>query len=138
MRNYNSNSNDKRKIPVCYRCQELGHYTNECPNPKKSQAYVPLCGNCKTAGHPTDECPEPKKDYQSNNRDWKKEKHVRIQEDGEGGSRNVNHIQHTIYQHSSYPESKVNAVTTRSKRIVEPLPVPDEIVTIKVLVMTPP
>ena len=71
-RNYNSNSNDKRKIPVCYRCQELGHYANECPNPRKSQDYVPLCGNCKTAGHPTDECVDPKKDYQSNDRDWKK------------------------------------------------------------------
>jgi peptide methionine sulfoxide reductase MsrB len=91
-RNYNSNSNDKRKILVCYRCQELGHYANECPNPRKAQDYVPLCGNCKTTGHPTNECPEPKKDYQSNDRDWKKGKHVRIQEDGEGGSRNVNHI----------------------------------------------
>jgi hypothetical protein len=126
MRNYNSNSNDKRKIHVRYRCQELGHYANECLNLRKSQDYVPLCGNCKTAGHPTDESPKPKKYYQSNDKDWNKGKHVHIQEDGEGRSRNVNHIQHIIYSHSSYPESRVNAVTTRSKRIVEPLPVPDD------------
>lgn len=69
-RNYNSNSNDRRKIPVCFRCQELGHYANECPNPRKSQDYVPLCGNCKTVGHPIDECPKQKKEYQPNERDW--------------------------------------------------------------------
>ena len=126
-RNYNSNSNDKRKIPVCYRCQELGHYANECPNPRKSQDYVPLCGKCKTAGHPTDECPNPKNDYPSNDKDWKKGKHVRIQEEKEdGGSRNVNHIQHTIHPFTSCPESKINAVTTRSKGRIEPLPVPDD------------
>ena len=126
-RNYNSNNSDKRKIPVCYRCQELGHYANECPNPRKSQDYVPLCGNCKTAGHPTDECTEPKKDYQSNERDWKKGKHVQIQEDNEArGSRNVNHVQHTIYQNTSPLRLTVNAVTTRSKRVVDPLLVPND------------
>lgn len=103
----------------------MGHYANKYPNPRKSQDYVPLCKNCKTVGHPTDECPNPKKDYQSNDRDWKKGKRVCIQEDAEGGSRNVNHIQHTIHPHPSF-EFKVNAVTTRSKQIVEPLPVPDD------------
>ena len=125
-RNNNANYNDRKKIPVCFRCQELGHYANECPNPRKSQDYVPLCGNCKTAGHPTDECSNPKKDYQSNERDWKKEKHVRIQEEDEaGGSRNVNHIQHTISPISSHPEPRIHAVATRSKRLIEPLPVPE-------------
>ena len=101
----------------------MGHYANECPNPRKSQDYVPLCGNCKTAGHPTDECPEPKKDE----REWKTGKHVRIQDDKEDrGSRNVNHVQHTIHRITPHPGTTVNAVTTRSKRVVDPLPVPDD------------
>ena len=46
----------------------------------------------------------------------KKKKYVQIQEDNEErGSRNVNHVQHTIQQHTSHPDPTVNAVTTRSK-----------------------
>ena len=126
-RNYNSNNNDKWKIPVCYRCQELEHYASECPNPRKSQDYVPLCGNCKIAMdescYPTDECPEPKKD----DKEWKAGKHVRIQENNEErGSRNVNHVQHTMHQNISRSGSTVNPVTTRSKRVVDPLPILDD------------
>ena len=75
-----------------------------------------MCGNYKFAGHPTDDCIEPKKDYQSNERDWKKREYVQIEEDNEErGSRNVNHVQHMIQQHTSHPGPIVNAVTTRSK-----------------------
>lgn len=101
--------------------KELRHYANECPNPRKSQDYVPLCGNCKAMGHLTYECYGPKNEYQCNEWDWKKIKHVRIKEENEdGGSRNVIHIQHTIQLNSSCPESKINAVTTCSKQIVKP------------------
>lgn len=48
-------------MPMCFQCQELGHYANECPNPRISHGYVLLCGSCKTIGHPTYECPKPKK-----------------------------------------------------------------------------
>ena len=71
-----------------------------------------------------DECPEPKRDYQSNEKDRKKGKHVQIHEDSEERmSINVNHVQHTMHQNTSHPSLTINAVTTRSKRVVDPLPV---------------
>lgn len=33
-------------MPVCWHCGELGHYRNNCPNPKKEEGYNPLCGRC--------------------------------------------------------------------------------------------
>ena len=51
-------------FPVCYRCQELGHYASECPNPKKEIGFIPLCGNCKEQGHWYYNCPYPKRPQQ--------------------------------------------------------------------------
>lgn len=42
------NQDDPRKIHVCYICKELGHYANNCPNPRKLQDCVHLSTNCKT------------------------------------------------------------------------------------------
>ena len=115
-----------RKYHVCYRCQELGHYAINYPNPKKPQDHVPLCGNYKTVGHPIDEYPHPKNDYSPNDRDLKRGKRIRIQDpkDEEKGARDVNHI-----QHFSTPLSrarKVNVVTTRSKAPQETYLIIDE------------
>ncbi|KAL3686441.1 hypothetical protein R1sor_009015 [Riccia sorocarpa] len=29
----------------------MGHYANECPNPRQQQGYIPLCQNCHEPGH---------------------------------------------------------------------------------------
>ena len=53
----NSNQDDPRKIVICYKCKEVGHNKNNCPNLKNPQDYAPLCDNYTTIEHPIDECP---------------------------------------------------------------------------------
>jgi len=41
---------------VYWRCRNIGHNVNECPNPKAPKDYVPLCGQCGVQGHTTPQC----------------------------------------------------------------------------------
>lgn len=125
---FNLNQDNPCKIHVCYICKELGHYANNCPNPKKPQDYVHLSGNCKTTWHPTYECPRLEKEYPPLEEigKKKKEKRVRIQVlyNEERGSRNENHIQH--FSTSLFKEPRINVVTTRSWAPMESYPIIDE------------
>lgn len=44
---------------VCYNRSKLGHYFNNCPEPKKQEYGIPpaLCAICKREGHTTVNCP---------------------------------------------------------------------------------
>ena len=107
---------------VCFRCGEIGHYAGDCPNPRKVQQDIPLCGNCKEAGHPTAECTQSRKEGPPSERDWKKGKHVTIQEE-DRQDRNVHRVQHSKFDplREDRGGEEVNVVTTRSrKKIIIP------------------
>ncbi len=44
------------KLVVCWSCKNIGHYANECPNPKAPERYVPLCGWYGEQSHITTQC----------------------------------------------------------------------------------
>ncbi|OAE22085.1 hypothetical protein AXG93_3084s1010 [Marchantia polymorpha subsp. ruderalis] len=47
------------KIPTpntCYNCGGMGHYSPQCPHPRRQMEYVPLCSNCRKPGHTAAEC----------------------------------------------------------------------------------
>ena len=76
-----------------------------------------MCGNCKEAGHPTKECPQPKKEGSTGEGNWKKGKHVTIQEE-ERRDRDVHIIQHTKFKpfRDDRLDEEVSVVTTRSRK----------------------
>ena len=56
---------------MCFRCGELGHYANECPNPRKEEGYTPVCGNYCQMGHTTEECNAKPRNFPPSERDYK-------------------------------------------------------------------
>jgi probable ATP-dependent RNA helicase DDX4 len=62
----------------CYNCNEEGHRSADCPNPKKErrndngEVRSNKCYNCNEEGHRSADCPNPKKE----NGDEKKERYV--------------------------------------------------------------
>jgi hypothetical protein len=73
------------KHVVCFNCGELGHYKNECPNPRKQVGHTPLCGRCHELGHISTYCTAVNTEFPPLERDYPKKKQVQINE-------NVNHI----------------------------------------------
>jgi hypothetical protein len=76
---------EKGKHIVCFNCGELGHYRNECPNPRKQVGYTPLCGRCHEPGYISTYCTAVITKFPPSERDYPKTKQVQITE-------NVNHI----------------------------------------------
>jgi hypothetical protein len=76
---------------VCWNCDEIGHYRSKCPHPRRKVGYTPLCGRCRQQGHTTNESTTPKTVLSPSKRDWNKAKQVQFQEDKDV-VKNVNHI----------------------------------------------
>ena len=95
------------KRVICYRCKELGHYANECPNPKVDEGYVPLCGNCKLQRHTTKDCRRPRNFGQPNqisNDKYPNRRPTQIQNEDPDYQRQVSRVE------------AIHAVTTRAQR----------------------
>jgi hypothetical protein len=76
---------EKGKHVVCFNCGELGHYRNECPNPRKQEGYTPLCGRCREPRHISNYCTAVIIEFPPFERNYPKKKQVQI-------TKNVNHI----------------------------------------------
>ena len=61
----NMPSGMERRSLRCFRCCQIRHYANECPNQSYTEDYAPICGNCKQSSHTTDQCNAP---FNFNNR----------------------------------------------------------------------
>ena len=57
MHNNGNNFLPPRRMVTCYQCDEVGHISTNCPNPKKPTDYVPMCGTCKEQGHVSEDYP---------------------------------------------------------------------------------
>ncbi|OAE29091.1 hypothetical protein AXG93_4008s1020 [Marchantia polymorpha subsp. ruderalis] len=44
---------------ACYNCGEVGHFSPNCPHPRRPMGYVPMYSNCVKQGHTTVECDQP-------------------------------------------------------------------------------
>jgi hypothetical protein len=85
---------EKEKHIVCNRCGELGHYANNCPNPRKEEGYTPYCGRRPKPGHVAEECRAPFPVFPHSRKDHPQGKQVQFQQDELDTSKNVHHSTH--------------------------------------------
>ena len=54
----NSPKERERPPPTCRNCNQEGHMSFDCPEPKPEREPM-ICFNCKAEGHGKRDCPEP-------------------------------------------------------------------------------
>jgi hypothetical protein len=124
---------ERGKHIVCFNCGELGHYRNDCPNPRKQEGYTPICGRCRESGHISTYCTAIITEFPSFERNYPPKKQVQIIE-------NVNHItqmlnskpvyltrsqaQKALLQNNHESNSDSTTSTTLVRNIVKPVKKP--------------
>jgi hypothetical protein len=108
---------------ICFNCQQPGHISTNCPNPRAHVPYIPICGNCKQNGRTAEECNGPRQAGPRDNDGYVKRdntpKLVLIsKENGNNANRNVNHVEvlmESIGERDSH-DKLVQQVLTRGQR----------------------
>ncbi len=63
-RGFGSGAGGERGPMKCFNCQETGHSSKDCQNPKKEREPM-KCFNCQETGHGSRDCPNPKKEREA-------------------------------------------------------------------------
>jgi hypothetical protein len=82
---------------IYFNCQQPGHISTNCPNPRTHVPYIPICGNCKQNGHTAEECNGPRQAGPRDNDGYVKRNNtpklvLLSEENGNNANRNVNHV----------------------------------------------
>ena len=97
---------------MCFRCDKLSHYANECPNPRKEERYTPVCGNCRQMGHIVKECNVKPRNFPPSERDYKENQPNLPPKN----SRDVNYItQHMLFEQDVF----ATRAGTQFRKVIE-------------------
>jgi hypothetical protein len=83
---------------ICFNCQQPGHISTNCPNPRAHVPYIPICGNCKQNSHTAKEYNGPRQVGPRDNDGYVKRDNIPnlvliSEENGNNANRNVNHVE---------------------------------------------